>query len=87
MINRLIIIGGFALVALPVYGLAMHSTPRKGLLLWVEKMCMGIVLCYLCQIILRPFGVPAAQGPFAALTSGWLGIPGAALATFLSLWP
>lgn len=85
--DKLTIITGFAALIAPVYWMAMHSTPHRGALKLLEKLCLGITLCYCCQWLLDPFGVPVAQGPVAALSAGYLGIPGAALSTFLAVWP
>lgn len=87
MTDKLTIIAGFAALITPVYWLAMRSTPHHGMLRLLEKLCLGIILCYCCQAVLRPFGVTVPQGPLAALSAGYLGVPGAALSTFLTLWP
>jgi len=87
MLDKLTIIAGFAALVSPIYLMAMRSTPHRGVLKLLEKLCLGIILCYCCQMLLQPFGVPVAQGPIASLSAGYLGLPGAALSTFFTLWP
>jgi len=87
MADKLLIIGVFGSIMAAVYGLCMCSTPKKGWLRITETICTGIILCYLCQIAAKPFGLQIAQSPLAALSAGYWGIPGAALCTFLTLWP
>ena len=70
-----------------VYGISMRATPRRGLLRVAERICLGMILCYLCHVALSPFGLHIAQGPLSALSAGYLGLPGVALATVFSMWP
>ena len=69
------------------YPLCMRSTPRRGLMRVAERLCAGIVLCYLCYLGLSPLGVRFPQSPLAALSAGFLGLPGLALAAFVSWLP
>lgn len=73
------------------FGLAycwcMHATPGKGLMHVLERVCVGMIVCYLCQILLRPLGIQVSQSPLAALSAGYLGLPGAALGAFLAGMP
>ena len=87
MMDKLILIASFAGIMAMVYLLCMHSTPRKGWLRAAETLCLGIILCYLCQAALRPLGIQIAQSPLAALSAGYLGLPGVALSSALALWP
>lgn len=65
----------------------MHATPQRGLLRMLERLCIGLILCYLCQLVLRPFDIQIAQSPLAALSAGYLGLPGVALGAFLAGMP
>lgn len=87
MQQRFLIILGFGLLLGVLYLLCMRATPGRGLCRMVEKLCIGIVLCYLCQVVLRPFGVRIAQSPLAALSAGYLGLPGVALCSILASMP
>lgn len=87
MNTKLLIIGAFGALLAMVYVLCMRSVPGKGWMLIMEKLCMGIILCYLCQLAVRPWGLSIAQSPLAALSAGYWGIPGMALSTFLAHWP
>lgn len=87
MADRLFIIIGFGLFLTVVYALCMRSTPRRGYMRVIERMCAGIILCYLCGLLLRPFGIELSQSPLSALAAGYLGLPGAALGAFLTIWP
>lgn len=84
MLLRIWVILLFALFLALVYCLCMHATPGKGLMHVLERVCVGMILCYLCQLVLRPFGIQVAQSPLAALSAGYLGLPGAALSAFLA---
>ena len=87
MQQRFLIILGFGLFLGVLYLLCMRSTPGKGLCRAAEKLCIGIILCYLCQMVLRPFGIQIAQSPLAALSAGYLGLPGVALCSILASMP
>jgi len=87
MMDKLMVIGSFSGLTGMVYLLSMASQPHKGLLRLIERLCAGAALCWVMHAILQPFGIEAAQSPLAALSAGYLGLPGAALATALSLWP
>ena len=39
------------------YPLCMRAAPRRGLMRVVERMCAGIILCYLCWQGLSPMGL------------------------------
>jgi len=66
---------------------AVRTTPGKGVMRLIERVCAGAALCWLCHTLLRPFGFEAAQSPLAALSAGYLGLPGVALASVLAHWP
>ena len=87
MTNKLIVIGTFAVIMAAIYMLCMCAVPRKGWLRLAERLCMGIILCYLCQLAAKPLGLAIAQSPLAALSAGCWGLPGVALSTFLAYWP
>lgn len=53
----------------------------------IERVCAGIILCYLCALLFYPLGVRLPQGPLSAVTAGYLGIPGLALTALAQLWP
>ena len=69
------------------YPLCMRATPGRGLLRITERMCAGIILCYLCWLGLSPLGIRFPQGPLSALSAGFLGLPGLALSAFVSWLP
>lgn len=87
MADKLWIIAEFSGLLTALYALCMSAVPRRGWMKAVETMCRGIILCFLCALALRPFGIALRQGPLAALASGCLGLPGAALSAFLNAWP
>lgn len=70
-----------------VYCWCMHATPQRGLMRVLERICVGVILCYLCQLVLKPFGIQIAQSPLAALSAGYLGLPGVALGAFVAGMP
>ena len=85
--DKLILIASFAGVMGGVYALCMRATPRKGWLRVTEKICLGIILCYLCHTALRPLGIQIVQSPLAALSAGYWGFPGVLLSSALAVWP
>ena len=87
MIDKLTLIAGFGGMMGAVYWLAMRAAPGRGWLRLMERLCAGIILCYLCHLMLKPLGFTAAQSPLAALSAGYLGLPGVALASVLAYWP
>lgn len=87
MANRLMIIAEFSGLLATLWMVCMHATPRKGVLHVMERMCSGMVLCYLCALALGLFGLRGPQGPVSALCAGYLGLPGAALSAAMALWP
>lgn len=87
MLQMLMIILGFGVLIGVIWFLAMRSTPRKGMMRVIEHICMGIILCYLCSAFLAPFGIELANGPVSAMSAGYLGLPGVALAAIAQLWP
>ena len=87
MMDKLTILAGFSGGMWLMYLLTMRSTPGKGWLKWTERLCGGIILCFLCSLALYPFGIRIAQSPLTAASAGFFGLPGAALGTFLALWP
>jgi len=87
MLDRLVMIAVFGGAVASVYGVSMLTTPRRGLMKVVERAAAGAALCFLCYLVLSPFGLKVAQNPFSALCAGYLGLPGVAFSTFVSLWP
>lgn len=87
MLLRIWVILLFAVFLGLVYCWCMNATPGKGLMHVLERVCAGMILCYLCQLVLRTFGIQIAQSPLAALSAGYLGLPGAALGAFLAGMP
>ena len=87
MTDRLWLILGFACGMLALYLACMRSTPRRGMTRVMERVCAGVVLFYLCSAALKLCGVSLAQSPLAAVSAGYLGLPGAALAALAQLWP
>ncbi len=87
MLDRLIMIGFFGITVSSVYGLSMLSIPRRGFTRVLERAAIGAVLCFLCYAAFSPLGIRIPQNPFSALCAGYLGLPGVAFSTFVSLWP
>ncbi len=87
MLQKLMIILGFAAVLSAVYFCCMRSTPRRGVMRVIERVFMGIILCYLCGVLLTPLGVEVGQGPLPAVSAGYLGLPGVALTVLARLLP
>lgn len=87
MADKLYLIASMGSLTATLYFLAVRTTPGKGLMRIIERVCMGAALCWLCHAVLTPFGFEVAQSPLAALSAGYLGIPGVALATVLAHWP
>ena len=87
MMDKLWLIGTLGGLTGVVYMLSMCSVPRRGWMRVVERLCCGIAICWLCQALFSPFGFSIPQSPLAALAAGYLGLPGAALASFLAYGP
>ena len=87
MMDKLTVTVFMSIVVAGVYGLSMLSTPRRGMTKLLEKVGTGALLCFICSMLLAPIGISIAHNPFSALCAGYLGLPGIALSTFLSLWP
>ena len=87
MLARLTVLFGFGLTMGLVYMLCMRATPRRGVMRVIERVCAGIILCYLCALLFYPLGVRLPQGPLSAVSAGYLGLPGLALTAFAQLWP
>lgn len=80
-----IIVAAVALLGL-VYWLCMRATPRRGVMRVVERVCAGAAIMYVCCAALELAGVTVTQGPLSAVSAGYLGLPGAALAVLAQLW-
>lgn len=87
MLDRLIMIAVFGGTVASVYGMSMLSTPGRGVTKVLERAALGVALCFLCHMLLSPLGLSIPQNPFSALCAGYLGLPGVAFSTFVSLWP
>lgn len=87
MTDRLLALAMVAAALGASYPLCMRATPGRGLLRIAERMCAGIILCYLCWLGLSPLGIRFPQGPLPALSAGFLGLPGLALSAFVSWLP
>ena len=87
MRNRILIITGAVALIGFTYVLAMCAVPGKGWLKATEKLCLGIILSFLCSAVLKPFGFSITNSPLSAVTAGWWGLPGVALAAFLAHFP
>ena len=59
MAVRLWILGVFTLILAALWFWSLRSTPRRGLLLLVERLFLGIILCFLP----RRFGADRPSGP------------------------
>lgn len=77
------IIGGFSLLIGGLWFTSMRLTPHRGVLRVLEKVCVGVVICYLAAALLRPFGIAFPQSPVSAALAGVLGLPGSALAFWI----
>ena len=87
MADKLYLIASMGSVTTAVYFLAMRTTPGKGLMRVIERVCSGAALCWLCHVLLKPYGFQVVQSPLAALSAGYLRLPGVALAAVLAHWP
>jgi len=87
MMDRLILIATFAVTVAAVWSVSMLSTPRKGLTKVLERTAIGTFLCWICYLALSPLGITIPQTPVSALLAGYLGLPGVAFSTFVSMWP
>ena len=87
MTDRLLAVAMVATALGVSYPLCMRASPRRGVMRVVERMCAGIILCYLCWLGLAPLGLHFPQGPLAAVSAGYLGLSGLALAAFVSWLP
>ena len=83
MAVRLWILGFFVVTLAALWFWSLRSTPRKGLLRWVERLFLGIILCFLMSRICLPLGISVTTGPAASALTGVLGLPGTLLACFL----
>ena len=82
MAVRLWILGFFVVTLAALWFWSLRSTPRKGLLRWVERLFLGIILCFLMSRICLPLGISVPTGPAASALTGVLGLPGTLLAFF-----
>lgn len=82
MLQRLWLVGGFALLLGLIWFMSIRATPHRGFLRGMEKLCVGIILFYCLGLLLRPLGIIVPHGPVASAFAGALGLPGAVL----SLW-
>lgn len=87
MMDRLLLIALFGGAVALVCGISMLSTPRRGWTNVLEHAAAGAALCFLCHMLLSSAGLSIPLNPFSALCAGYLGLPGVALSTFLSLCP
>ena len=87
MTDKLYLITSIGSLTAAITFLAVRATPGKGLMRLIERVCAGAALCWLCHTLFRPLGFETAQSPLAALSAGWLGLPGVALASVLAHWP
>ena len=83
MTDRLLALAMVAAALGASYPLCMRATPGRGLLRIAERMCAGIILCYLCWLGLSPLGIRFPQGPLPALSAGFLGLPGIVMLVLL----
>ena len=87
MTDRLQLIVCTAIFVGTVSWIAMHTEPGKGIIKLMERIMAGAVVCWLLGVLLAPLGIEVAQSPLAAVSAGFWGIPGAALASLLACWP
>ena len=87
MMDRLMLIGFFALAVGGVWINSAHSTPHRGYTKVLEKTAAGAILCFVCFALLAPLGVRIPLSPLSALLAGYLGLPGAAFSAFVAIWP
>ena len=87
MVDKLWVVGIFGSISGSLLWLSMTAQPNKGFMRIIEGICSGAVLCWLCGLMGRLLGINIAQSPLAALSAGFLGLPGVALSTVLALWP
>lgn len=77
MTDRLLAVAMVAAAIGVSYPLCMRAAPHRGVMRVVERMCAGIILCYLCWLGLSPLGLSFPQGPLSAASAG---LPGASWA-------
>ena len=70
MAVRLWILGVFTLILAALWFWSLRSTPRRGLLLLVERLFLGIILCFLLSRIFLPMGISIPTGPAASALTG-----------------
>ena len=87
MLERLLMIAVIGGTVGLVYALSLFTTPGRGIMKVLERTAVGAVLCFLFHVLLAPLGLAIPQNPFSSIVSGYLGIPGIAFSTFVSLWP
>jgi len=87
MMDRLGLIGIFTAAVAVVWSVSMLSTPHKGLTKVLERTAAGAIICFFCYLFLSPLGITIPQTPVSALLAGYLGLPGVAFSTFVSMWP
>ncbi len=87
MLERLMVVGLIALLIAVVYAWCVQTTPRHGSLAILEHMCFGLMICYISALFLSPLGFEVPTTPIASIVVGYLGIPGTALMTFVSMFP
>ena len=87
MMDRLMLIGFFALAVGGVWMMSALSTPHRGFTRVLEKTAAGAVLCLVCFALLAPLGIHVPLSPLSALLAGYFGLPGAAFSAFVAIWP
>ena len=87
MANQWLLICIFFFITAAVWKLALIAAPGKGVMNLIEKLAAGIFLCWLCHLLVSPFGIQVPQTPFSAFAAGYLGLPGMILAAFLASAP
>ena len=87
MLDRLYLIVLFTAAVSVVYSAAMVTIPNRGFMKLMERVAAGCCLYGLCTAFFHVFGLQTLQTPLAALCASLLGLPGIALATFISLFP
>ena len=80
MTDRLLAVAMVAAAIGVSYPLCMRAAPHRGVMRVVERMCAG-------WLGLSPLGLSFPQGPLSAASAGFLGLPGLALAAFVSWLP
>lgn len=84
---KLVAVALTAGLCLIVYAMVMRSSPGRGLHFLLERLAIGLALVFLMNGLLAMLSIQIAQNPITALTTGLLGMPGAAFSLVVQSIP